>query len=99
MCTSSAHRGFIVTLFWLGWTITNLWSPKFGEKWGRKKLVKYNNFVSLILYFGTIFAKDIYVLMLVVFIQGLLNMIRSSVQVTYITELMPKKHQTIMGAV
>lgn len=91
MCWPKESIGFFCALFWLGWCCTLLWVPRLGDIYGRKYLIAYNNFVSLALYLGTMFAPNIYILGMIMFTWGLFNSCRTNIAFLYMQELMPKK--------
>ena len=99
MCWPKHQIGLISSLFWLGWCCTLLWVPRFADIYGRKYLIAYNNFVSLILYLGTMFAPNVYFLGATLFTWGIFNTIRTNTAFLYMIELMPRKYQNTVGTI
>lgn len=86
-------------MFWLGWCLTLLWMPRMGDTYGRKWLIAYNNLLSLALYLGVLFAPNIYFLGAVMFTWGFFNSTRTNIGFLYMTELMPKSKQNLIGTI
>ena len=51
----------------------------------------------MVLYFGTLFAPNVYFLGAILFVSGLFNSIRTNVSFLYMIELMPKKYRSRVG--
>ena len=99
MCWPKAKIGLVCSLFWLGWCVTLLWMPRWGDLYGRKIPISLNNVLSFILYLGVMFAPNVYFLGAVLFIFGFFNSIRTNISFLYMIELMPKKQQNLIGTI
>lgn len=96
-CMPKAQQGLISSMFFLGWCTTLLWMPRLGDIYGRKKLVLWDNFVSLVLYAGVFLAPSIYVLQAVLFAWGFFASIRTNIGFCYMIEMMPRNWQSFVG--
>ena len=99
MCWPKANIGLISSQFMIGWCFTLLFIPRMGDVWGRKQMVAYCNFVSVVLYWLTLNSPNVYVLGTVLFTWGLFNSCRTNIGYLYMIELMPKKDQGTVGTV
>ena len=92
MCWPKVQIGLVCSLFWLGWCLTLLWMPRLADVYGRKWCVIPVNLICLGLFFGTLFAPNIYFLATVIFFWGFFNSVRTNVNFMYFMELMPTKN-------
>ena len=97
MCWPKAQIGLISSMFFFGWCTTLLWMPRFGDVYGRKWLIAYNNILCLFLYLGVMFAPNVYFLATVIFLWGFFNSIRTNVNFLFMMELMPSKDKDFIG--
>jgi len=91
-CMPKAQQGLISSMFFLGWCVTLLWMPRLGDVYGRKKLILWDNFISLTMYLGVLVAPNIYVLAGLLFAWGFFASVRTNIGYCYLIELMPKKN-------
>ena len=84
-------------MFFFGWASTLLWMPRFGDIYGRKWIIAYNNCICFFLYLGILFAPNIYFMATVIFLWGFFNSIRTNVNFLFMIELMPTKDQNTVG--
>lgn len=76
-----------------------LWLPRYGDIWGRKLIVTFTNHIYVVLYLALLFAPNVYSLITVLFIMGVLNSWRTNVGLIYCMELMPVSKQSVTSTV
>ena len=94
-CVDDWKIGCIGASFFVGWAITLLWVPQFGDKYGRKKLFGLALCAQLFLWIGLLTTKHLSVMIVIWLSFGVLSSIRSNVGYPYLVELMPRKSQTL----
>ena len=99
MCKPNWLVGLLGTAFWIGYVTTMLLLPRVADVHGRKKIFAYGLTISAVLYAALIFSKNFYLTMVIIFLFGVTNTVRTIMGFVYFTELMPKKSITIATTV
>lgn len=80
--------------YFIGWCLTLLWVPHFGDLLGRKKLFWACMLCQIFLYVAMLLTKSLIGMTLVIGGFGVFNSIRVNIGFVYLMELLPKKSQT-----
>jgi len=99
MCKPDWVVSMLGTAFWIGFVSTMLWMPRISDVHGRKLIFAIGVNISALLYTVVVFSKNFYLTLFAIFLFGVTNTIRTIIGYVYMTELMPKKSQTIAVSV
>lgn len=80
--------------YFIGWCLTLLWVPRFGDILGRKKLFWGCMLCQTFLFVAMLFTKSLLGMTLVIGSFGVCNSIRVTIGFVYLMDLLPKKAQT-----
>ena len=97
MCEPKLKIGLLGTMYFIGWTITATWLPRFADLYGRKNLFKISQVCDTILFAALFMINDINAMLAFMFILGLLTSIRINVGYIYMTEFIPERGQSFFG--
>ena len=97
MCEPSWKVGSLGSAFFLGWCCTMLWLPRLSDKHGRWKMFTAGMIIDTVLYTTLLWARNLNVMIAVMFAFGLITSIRLNVGFTYLMELVPKNKHVIVG--
>jgi MFS family permease len=78
----------------LGWCVTLLWLPNIADRKGRKRVFWAGMISQMVFYIGLLVTTNLYVMIAMWFIFGMLSAIRIQVGYVYHMELLPRKWQT-----
>ena len=97
MCEPKLKIGLLGTMYFIGWTMTATWLPRFADLYGRKNLFKISQVCDTILFVALFMIDNINAMLAFMFILGLLTSIRINVGYIYMTEFIPKRGQSHFG--
>ena len=98
-CTPKLQVGLIGSSFFLGWAISCLIIPILADKHGRKKVFCISVILNLIIWFLTLFSKNLYLTLFLMLCFGFLSVGRLSVGYFLLLEYTPKRWQSLVGSV
>ena len=87
---SSTTRALIGSAFFIGWAITLLWLPRFGDIFGRKKMYVIGMIIDTVIFVVIFFTKNVYVMIVSQLIFGANTSIRVNIGYPYLMEMCPK---------
>lgn len=97
ICKPSWQVGLIGSAMFTGWTLTLLWLPQFGDKYGRWKIFFISNIANLALYTVLMLSHNLWLTVGALFFIGCLESIRISIGYNYCMELMYSPYRTFYG--
>lgn len=97
-CRQGGEIGIIASMFFAGFTIGAFFLPRMTDIYGRKNIWKINAGFNTLVQISALFIRNYYLLLVVVFINGLCGVMRTSVAFMYLMELTPKKRQPLISS-
>ena len=98
MCKPGWQTGSLGSVYFIGFVLTLLWLPRFGDIYGRIMPLKYEVIVQSILFTVLMFTKNFYVMLATIFFFGLFSSIRLIIGFVYYLELMPENTWTALAS-
>ena len=92
--TTSALIG---SAFFIGWALTLLWLPRFGDTFGRKKMYAIAMIIDTVLFIIILTTKSLILMIITMGIFGGTTSLRVNVGYPYLMEMCPKRGQVLMG--
>ena len=97
ICRPGWQVGLLGSSFFLGWCLTLLWLPSFGDKYGRRKIYWIGNLLTTAIFTVVLISKSFWLTVSMIFLLGTLKSIRISIGYTYCMELIGAPYRTFYG--
>ena len=89
MCEDQSKVNFLSTLFFIGNAVTVLWLPRFSDKSGRKYFFGAGVVFDFFLYSSIFLIRNLNIMMMVMFLFGASNVMRTQIGWVYMMEFNP----------
>ena len=99
ICRPGWQVGFLGSSFFLGWCLTLLWLPSFGDKYGRRKIFWFGNIITFGIFTVLMISKSFWLTVGMIFLNGAFESIRLSIGYTYCMELIGAPYRTLYGTI
>ena len=89
----------IGTGYFLGWSFTLAWVPRFSDKFGRKWFFVVGLLADLVLYTMILLCKSLNLMIVLTTLWGCMESFVQTIGWIYLMELYPKKKQVVLGSI